>query len=116
MAGTGLPLVGLGLDEEPTIVPQLFIPVGPEKGGLFGARSGSISSELPNRVNPRTPALMTRKPTDRPESLIANACEFAPMRTERMPVAGLQMKVTGGSGEGRSETPTMPRLLFTPNA
>ena len=33
-----------------------------------------------------------------------------------MPVAGLQMKATGGSGGGRSETPTMARRLFTPKA
>ena len=31
------------VDEEPTIVPKLFIPVGPEAGGLSAARSGSTS-------------------------------------------------------------------------
>ena len=69
-----------------------------------------------SRVNPTTPASTTRKPTERPRSLIANACEFAPMPRERMPVAGFQMNATGGRGEVRSETPTMARALFTPKA
>jgi hypothetical protein len=33
MAGTGLPLVAK-LEEEPTMVPQLFIPAWPENEGL----------------------------------------------------------------------------------
>ena len=44
------------------------------------------------RVKPRTPPLMTRKPTERPRSLIAKACEFAPMLRERMPVAAFQIE------------------------
>ena len=87
MAGTGLPLVGIGLDEEPTIVPQLFIPVGPENGGLSGARSGSTAGGPWNRVNPRTPWLMTRKPTERPRSLIAKRLRV-PAHAERAHAGG----------------------------
>ena len=41
-------MVAIGLDEEPTMVPQRFIPVGPEAGGLSGApvREASLDGEL----------------------------------------------------------------------
>ena len=57
MAGTGLPLVGMGLDEEPTIVPQRFIPVGPETGPLSGARSGRISIDSVKPGQPDDPGV-----------------------------------------------------------
>src|SRR6185437_15912512 len=56
IAGTGLPLVGSGLDEEPTSVPQRFIPVGPENGLLVGSTAGSTCALVPRvRINPSTP-------------------------------------------------------------
>src|SRR5689334_10937123 len=95
IAGTGLPLVGSWLDEEPTSVPQRFIPVALENGPLSAATSGITCAFVASvRVNPSTPALMTREPATRPLSLIASACEFEPKPTFCMPLAGVQMKET----------------------
>src|SRR6185437_12212477 len=113
LAGTGLPLVGSGLEEEPTNVPQRFIPSTPENGFLSAATSGSTCALVANvRVNPSTPALITRSPPTRPRSLIASACELEPKPRFFMPVAGVQTKATGWPTR-RSDTPTMTSELFT---
>src|SRR5581483_2024787 len=95
LAGTGLPLVGSGLDEEPTSVPQRFIPSMAENGVVVGFTSGSTCVLVASvRVNANTPS-PTREPPARPRSLIASACELEPKPRFCMPLAGVQTKATG---------------------